>query len=120
MLSAAPLVLPDEARDEAKAYLRIVGEDENALVERLMWSAAELCERFTGQALVARSFGEVLPTGGAWTRLGAAPVRAISAVDALAPDGTATIRDKGERPVRLRSLLAEAETRPSEVTPSAE
>jgi uncharacterized phiE125 gp8 family phage protein len=85
MLSAAPMMLSDEAAAEAKAYLRIVGADEDALAARLMRAAAEYCERFTGQALVAREFTEVVAASGVWTRLGATPVRAILGVEAL-PD----------------------------------
>lgn len=47
MLSAAPMILAAAAIEEAKAYVRIVGSDEDALIGRLMRSAAELAERFT-------------------------------------------------------------------------
>lgn len=77
-----------EAREEAKAYLRIAGADEDALVARLMGSAAELCEGFIGQPLIAREHEEVLRTSAAWARLSAAPVRTIAAVEALTEDGT--------------------------------
>lgn len=89
MLSAAPIVLPQAAVDEAKAYLRIVGGDEDALAGRLMRSALELCEGFTGQAVLARGFSETLPASGVWTRLGATPVRAILGVEALPAEGAA-------------------------------
>lgn len=82
------MVLPASAAEEAKAYLRIVGDAEDALMERLMRSAAELCERFTGQVLVARSFTQVLKVDAAWTRLAATPVRAISGVEALPQGGS--------------------------------
>jgi uncharacterized phiE125 gp8 family phage protein len=87
MLSAAPMMLPAAATQEAKAYLRIVGTDEDALVARLMRSAAELCEQFTGQVLIARGFTEMLPASSAWARLGATPVRAISGVEAVPANG---------------------------------
>lgn len=85
MLSAAPIVLGAAALGEAKSYLRIVSSDEDALVARLMAGAAELCEQFTGQTLVARSFTETLAASAAWTRLGATPVRAIIALEAVPP-----------------------------------
>lgn len=90
MLSAAPIVLPDAAVAEAKNYLRIVGSDEDALVARLMRGAAELCEQFTGQVLIARSFTETLPASAAWTRLGATPVRAISSLEKVPVTGAAS------------------------------
>ncbi|MFC7499854.1 hypothetical protein ACFQRC_11555 [Enterovirga sp. GCM10030262] len=89
MLNADPIVLPAAASDEAKAYLRIAGAEEDALVARLATVAAELCEHFTGQALLARGHEETMPAGGAWRRLAATPVRAIAGVEALPADGPA-------------------------------
>lgn len=65
---------------EAKAYLRIGHDEEDALVARLVASAAGLCETFTGRTLIARTVREVVRPTGAWQRLGATPVRAIGAV----------------------------------------
>jgi uncharacterized phiE125 gp8 family phage protein len=89
MLSAAPIIAPQAAVDEAKEYLRIFGSDEDALVARLMQSAVELCEQFTGQALMARNYSEVLATSASWTRLAATPVRSISGVEGLPATGAA-------------------------------
>lgn len=89
MLRAGPIILPAEAVDEVKAYLRIVGADEDVLVARLMRTAVELCERFTGQAMPAREFAEVRAASASWTRLTATPVRAITGLAALAADGSA-------------------------------
>ena len=89
MLNADPIVLPAAASDEAKAYLRIAGAEEDALVARLAIVAAELCEHFTGQALLARGHEEIIPASGAWRRLAATPVRAIGGVEELPADGPA-------------------------------
>lgn len=75
---------------EVKAYLRIAGSEEDALLAGLVRGAAATGEAFTGRAMVARAVSETVAAGGAWTRLAAGPVRSIEAVDALAPDGTAT------------------------------
>ena len=90
MLSAAAIVPSAGAIAEAKAYARIEGNGEDELVARLVASAIELCEQFTGQALLARSFSQVLPASGCWTRLGVAPVRAITAVEGLSGTGDGT------------------------------
>jgi len=87
MAEAAPLPIPIA---ELKAYLRIAVSDEDALLAALARGAADMCEAFTGQALIEREVAEVLAAATAWTRLGAAPVRAILGVDALAQDGTPT------------------------------
>ena len=73
---------------EAKAYLRLETADEDALVARLIATASALCERFTGQALVAREIVETVAADGRWRRLAAAPVQAITAVEAPAADGS--------------------------------
>lgn len=73
-----------------KAVLRVARDDEDDLIAAFAESALGLAEQFTGQVLIARTLRETLPeTLGAaavWQRLGAAPVRAITAVGAL--DGT--------------------------------
>lgn len=87
MIASDAIVLPPGARDEAKAYLRMVGSDEDALIDRLIKAAAELAERFTGQVLLARTVRETVavPAGSdlSWLRLARAPVRAITGVEAV-------------------------------------
>ncbi|HEX8191349.1 MAG TPA: head-tail connector protein [Allosphingosinicella sp.] len=79
MKSPAPLV----PVDEVKAYLRIAGSEEDALIAGLVRSATELCEAFTRTALIERDAEEALPAQAAWARLSLAPVRAITGVAAL-------------------------------------
>lgn len=81
--------------DETKAYLRLESTTEDALVERLVASARSLCEAFLGQLLVRRAVVETLPSSPAWQRLAAAPVAAISTVEAVADDGSATLLPAG-------------------------
>jgi uncharacterized phiE125 gp8 family phage protein len=90
-MSGAPAV----ARDDAKAYLRLDGTAEDALIDGLIASATRLCEAFTGQVLVARAVEETVRAGTAWHRLSSAPVRAIGIVEALAADGTAETLPEG-------------------------
>lgn len=90
MLNGEAVTAPAEAVAEAKAYLRIFGNDEDALVARLAGTGIGLCEQYTGQAALARAFGETLPASAAWRRLAMRPVRAITAVEALAADGSAS------------------------------
>lgn len=74
---------------EAKAFLRIATSEEDALLAGLLRSAGEMCEGFTGRMLVERPVEETLAASTGWTRLGAAPVRSIQGVAAIAADGTA-------------------------------
>lgn len=86
-------VFPDtvlaDARDAAKAYLRIETETEDALIERLAASALALGEAFAGRAWIARAWTEILPVSRAWQRLGMAGVTAITGVEGLPADGAA-------------------------------
>jgi uncharacterized phiE125 gp8 family phage protein len=86
MPTAIGAALPD-----AKAFLRLAGDDEDALLLRLLATAADLCERFTGLALFLADRAAVLPGGTpGWQRLPATPVAAITAVATLDPAGTPT------------------------------
>lgn len=85
----APMPAPAVSRDEAKAYLRLDGTAEDALIDGLIASATRLCEAFTGQLLIARAVEDIVPGGTAWQRLSYTPVRTIGAIEALAIDGTA-------------------------------
>jgi uncharacterized phiE125 gp8 family phage protein len=89
MISADPIAPGAAALAELKNYLRIGHAEEDAMLERLIASSAELCEQFTGQAVLARGFAETLPASGAWARLGRPPVRSIEQVETLS-DGIAT------------------------------
>ncbi|HEV2865929.1 MAG TPA: head-tail connector protein [Allosphingosinicella sp.] len=80
---------------EVKAYLRIETSDEDALLAGLIRSAADICEAFLGRLLIARRVDEVLAAPRAWTRLAAAPVRAIETVAALSVDGSAVALTTG-------------------------
>lgn len=89
MVEGEALVLPPEAAGAAKGFLRVERPDEDGLIEGLTAAAAELCEAFTGQALLARAFSETMPASRAWQRLSRTPVRAITGVEALPADGPA-------------------------------
>jgi uncharacterized phiE125 gp8 family phage protein len=75
---------------ELKAFLRVSVGDEDALLAGLARGAADMCEAFTGRALIDRAVTEMLAASARWTRLGAAPVRSIEGVAALAGDGEAS------------------------------
>ncbi|RZF60753.1 hypothetical protein EWE75_21295 [Sphingomonas populi] len=68
---------------EVKAMLRLVSDDEDALVAALAETALGLGEAFIGQVLIARTLRDVLPVSRAWQQLAATPVRAIGAVEAI-------------------------------------
>lgn len=87
-LALAPAPLPPVPLAELKVYLRIATSEEDALLAGHVRCAAEACEAFTGRVLVERAVAETLPASTAWARLGAAPVRSIESVAALAAGGS--------------------------------
>jgi uncharacterized phiE125 gp8 family phage protein len=87
MIEGEALVLPPEAAGAAKGFLRVERGDEDGLIAGLVGAAAELCEAFVGQSLLARGFTETMPASRAWQRLTRAPVRAITSVEALPAEG---------------------------------
>ncbi|QPQ56081.1 hypothetical protein IC614_05795 [Allosphingosinicella flava] len=69
-----------EALAAVKAYARIEGASEDAVLGVMTASAAALCEAFTGQWLVARDGSETMAGEAGWRRLSATPVNAILGV----------------------------------------
>jgi uncharacterized phiE125 gp8 family phage protein len=88
-ISAEAAELPI-ALAELKAFLRVTVSDEDALLAGLARGAADMCEAFTGRALIGRAVEEVLTASAAWARLGAAPVLSIEGVAALGEDDEAS------------------------------
>jgi uncharacterized phiE125 gp8 family phage protein len=72
-----PLPVPTEP---LRAYLRIEGSEEDALLAGLLRSASEFCEAFTRLTLADTEIEQWLPARPGWTRLDRAPVRAILSV----------------------------------------
>jgi uncharacterized phiE125 gp8 family phage protein len=93
--SIKPPPLP-VALEQVKAYLRIGGSDEDALLAGLLRSATELCEEFTRLALIEREAEEILPARPAWTRLGLTPVRSIAGISGLGPAGEGSPLPSGD------------------------
>lgn len=75
------------AAGEARAFLRIEGTGEAALLERLADTAIRVAEAFTGTLLIARAVEEIVPADTGWRVLGTMPVRSITG--ATVPGGAA-------------------------------
>jgi len=76
--------------DEAKAYLRITHDAEDAAIGAMVSAAQGLCEAFIGQRLIAADLSATIAGDGCWRALPARPVRAITDAALIAPDGSST------------------------------
>ena len=88
---------------EAQAYVRIETGEEEAVLAGLVRTASALCEAFLNQVVIARDFAVELPASASWTRLSVTPVRSITAVEAVASDGSATPLAAGDYAVDVDS-----------------
>lgn len=83
-----PPVLSPAALGELKAWLGVTTTRDDAELLALLGAALDLCEGFTGTMPLQAGCEEVLPANGEWQSLSARSVQAITALAALAPDGT--------------------------------
>lgn len=88
-----PVIVPADAVDEAKTYVRVETDDEDALIASLIAVAIQHGEGFTARQFIARGVTERMPVSTAWQRLGVTPVVSITGVNAIADDGTPTALD---------------------------
>lgn len=112
-MSAAPFPAAAIAgvRDAARAYLRITGTAEDAVIDRLAASALALAEAYTGTAIIERSHEAMMAAGGEWRALPMGPVRAIVAVAPVVAididgDGTGWVRMAAASPVHFTAGIA--------------
>lgn len=91
MIAAETTALTVISVAEARNWLRIEGDAEDAAIAGLIRSATLLCEQFIGQALLTRLVSETVPGRSGWQRLGQRPVRAITGVEGLPAEGAAFV-----------------------------
>lgn len=76
-----------EALGELKQWLALTGSREDAMLERLIGAALELCEGFTGQLLLQATCEEILSASSGWQPLATRPVQAIVSVQGVPAEG---------------------------------
>lgn len=119
MIRADPIVPDAESANELKAYLRLDGTAEDAVILRLIAAAIAHGEAFTGRIFLARGITETVAVARDWRRLAATPVSAITAVTGLGPLGQAVALPPGAYAVDIdaagdgwvRAMLPGAATR---------
>lgn len=86
-LTSEPPALAPVALAEARAFLNITRDEDDAVLIGHLRSAAELCEQFVGQALLIRPHREIIAVSRDWQRLSASPVTAIIGVQGITSAG---------------------------------
>ena len=96
-----PAPLPGAALEELRNWLGIRSAAEDAALQRLLRTAADMCEAFTGTMPLSATCEETLCASGEWQRLATRPVQAIVAVDALPAEGARRPLASGDYAVEL-------------------
>ena len=87
MIESEAYAVSTAAMDDARAFCRIDGDGEDAVLGALIAAGLEACEAYIGMPPVVRGYRERLAMSQRWTVLGRTPVRAITGVSAV-EDGT--------------------------------
>jgi uncharacterized phiE125 gp8 family phage protein len=75
--------------DEAKAYLRLEDDEDDASLGAIILAALSQTEVFLNQMLITRTVQQTLSVSERWQRLGVAPVRVVTGVLGLPAEGAA-------------------------------
>ena len=86
MVTSDPAAIAPLALAEAKAFLHVTRDGDDAVLTGHLHSAASLCEQFIGQSLLVRPHRETLPVARDWQALSARPVSAITSVGGISAD----------------------------------
>jgi uncharacterized phiE125 gp8 family phage protein len=94
LIETSPPVIEPLTLDEAKLHLRVTSTAEDALITGLIVSARQMCEGFTGLALIERGYSLFLD---AWPQaeiiLLRPPLLAVSLINIYDASGIATVFD---------------------------
>jgi uncharacterized phiE125 gp8 family phage protein len=87
MLSYQALSLDGVMLDEAKAYLRLETDEDDAPLGAIILAAISHAEGHTGQVLIRRNVTQTITASPDWRRLSATPVLGINGVIGLPAEG---------------------------------
>jgi uncharacterized phiE125 gp8 family phage protein len=91
MLSIDPLGLDGAMLDEAKAYLRLENEEEDAPFGAILLAAVAQAENYLGQLLLRRAVREILPASASWQRLHGSPFVSTSGATGIPAEGASFV-----------------------------
>jgi uncharacterized phiE125 gp8 family phage protein len=87
MISRDAVVLGSDMLDEARAYLRLEAEEEDASLGSILLGAISHAESYLGQMLLRRNGREVVPASLHWQRLSLSPVVLVNSVTGIPAEG---------------------------------
>jgi uncharacterized phiE125 gp8 family phage protein len=87
MLSIDPLSLDGAMLDEARAYLRLENEEEDAPFAAILLAAVAQAESYLGQLLLRRPVRETLPASAGWQRLHGSPFVSATGATGIPAEG---------------------------------
>lgn len=82
-----PAALSDAALAGLKQWLGITVTQDDTALTALLRTSLEICEAFTGLLPIEAECEEVLPAATGWQKLATRPVRSITRVIVLSPEG---------------------------------
>lgn len=88
---------PPVSLGEVRAWLRLGTAADDAVIERLIDAATNICEAYIGGRLIVRAAEEVQPIGAEPVRLRARPVVAVDVVTLLAGDSETVLQEADYR-----------------------
>ncbi len=87
MITRDAVVLDGAMLDEAKAYLRLENDEEDAPLGAIILAAICHAENFLNQKLIRRGFAQIIPASPNWKRLGVTPLASVTSVTGLPAEG---------------------------------
>lgn len=87
MISREAVVLDSFMLDEARAYLRIESEEEDASLGGVLLGAIGHAEAYLGQMLLRRNVREIVSASMHWQRLSVWPVAMVNSVTGIPAEG---------------------------------
>ncbi len=91
MLSRQALSLDGVMLDEAKAYLRLEHEEDDAPLGAIILAAIGHAESYTAQMLIRRNVTEICGVSSLWQRLTVSPVVSFAGVTGIPAEGTVLV-----------------------------
>ncbi|MGE4307227.1 MAG: head-tail connector protein [Novosphingobium sp.] len=106
--------------DEAKAQLRILGSEQDALISRLISAARAYCEVYTGQLFASRDLELASESFAGLARLPVSPVTAVTSIGYVDSAGEAQTLDTSVYEARLDEYPASIVLAPGQSWPATQ